>query len=70
MEKSKQAKELVDLLLKRCKEHGGPITTVKELNLFFKPTHKEDKKTFLRQKVQFQKILTRKIQSKDHNYTS
>ena len=45
-EKSKQATKLIDLLLKKCKEHGGPITTLKELNLFLKSTHKKDKKKF------------------------
>ena len=29
MVKSKRANKLVDWLLKKCKEHGGPITTVK-----------------------------------------
>ena len=60
MEKCKRANELVDWLLKKCKEHGGPNTTLKELNLFMKSTHKEDKKKFLRQEVQFQKITHKK----------
>ena len=33
MEKSKQANELVDVLLKKWKEHGGLFITLKELNL-------------------------------------
>ena len=60
MEKSKRANKLVDWLLKKCKEHGGPITTLKEFNLFLKSTHKEDKRQFLRQEVQFQKIPHKK----------
>ena len=44
MEKSKLANKLVDWLLKKCREHDVPITTLKELNLFLKSTHKEDKK--------------------------
>ena len=60
MEKSKQANEFLDWLLKQCKEHGGPIITLKELNLFLKSTYKEDKKKFLRQDVQFQKITHKK----------
>ena len=60
MEKSNWANELVDWLLKKCKEHSGPVTILKELNLFLKSTHKEDKKTFLRQEVQFQKITHKK----------
>ena len=51
MGKSKRANELVDWLLKKYKEHGGPITTLNELNLFLKSTHKDDKKKFLRQEV-------------------
>ena len=34
MGKSKRANELVDWLLKKYKEHGGPITTLNELNCF------------------------------------
>ena len=60
MEKSKQVNEFLDWLLKQCKEHGGPIITLKELNWFLKSTYKEDKKKFLRQDVQFQKITHKK----------
>ena len=60
MEKSKRANKLVDLLLIKYKEHGGPIKTLKKLNLFLTCTHKEDKKNFLRQQVQFQKITQKK----------
>ena len=60
MGKSKRGKESIDLFFKKCKEHGGSITTLKELNLFLKSTHKEDKKKFLRQEVQFQKITPKK----------
>ena len=59
MEKSKRANKLVDLLLIKYKEHGGPIKTLKKLNLFLTCTRKEDKKKFLRQ-VQFQKITHKK----------
>ena len=34
MGKSKRANELVDWLLKKYQEHGGPITTLNELNCF------------------------------------
>ena len=60
MEKSKEANELVDWLLKKCKEHGGPITTLKEFSFLLKSTHKEDKKKFLMQEVQCQKITHKK----------
>ena len=33
MEKSKRANELVDVSLKKWKEHGGLFITLKELNL-------------------------------------
>ena len=48
------------MLLKKCKDRVGPITILKELNLFLKSTHKEDKKKFLRQEIQFPKITHKK----------
>ena len=57
MEKCKWSNELINWLLKKCKDYGGPTTTLKELNLFLKFTHKEDKEKFQRQEVMLQKKI-------------
>ena len=57
MEKCKWSNELINWLLKKCEDYGGPTTDLKELNLFLKFTHKEDKKKFQRQEVMFQKKI-------------
>lgn len=56
MAKAKRANEQVDILLKKCKDHNGPITSIKELNVFLKSVKTKDMKKFLRQEIQFQKI--------------
>ena len=32
MLKKRQANDFIDVILKKCKEHGGPVTSISELN--------------------------------------
>ncbi|CAL4100113.1 unnamed protein product [Meganyctiphanes norvegica] len=53
--KSQRANEFVDVVLKKCKEHGGPIMNVVELNEIISNYDAKNVKKFQRQEIQFQK---------------
>ena len=55
--KCQKASEFVDIILKRCKEHGGPVTDAKELYQMLSKFSDRDTKKFLRQEIQFQKAI-------------
>ena len=56
--KKRRRSDYVDEILKKCKEHNGPITNICELNVLMKNTPKENVlKKFLRQEVLFLKYL-------------
>ena len=43
--------------MRKCKEHGGPIITIKDLNDLLSVTEEKDIKTYLRQEISFQKLM-------------
>ena len=52
--KKRRRSDYADKILKKCKEHNGPITNICELNVLMKNTPKENElKKFLRQEVLF-----------------
>ena len=59
-QKGNEANAYADTILKRCKDHNGPITSLKELAQFVKETPANDLRKFIRQEVIFQRILHEK----------
>ena len=49
--------DLIDVLPKKYKEHGGPVTDTTDLNKLMKQSPKKDLKRFLRQEISLQKLL-------------
>ena len=49
--------DLIDILLKKCKEHGGPVTDMTDLNKCMKESPKKYLKRFLQQEISLQKLL-------------
>jgi len=43
-----KASEFVDVILKKCKEHGGPVTDLKELHQMTSKFNEHETKKFLR----------------------
>ena len=50
-----KASEFVAVILKKCKEHGGPVTDIREMNQITSNEH--EAKKFLRQEIKFQKAI-------------
>ena len=50
-----RAADFVDQLLKKCKQHKGPLTSVSELKVLI-DANSPDLKTFLRQEMQYQRV--------------
>ena len=48
---------VMTFILRKCKEHGGPIITSKDLNDLLSVTEENDIKTSLRQEISFQKLM-------------
>jgi len=55
--KGQRASEFVDVILKKCKEYGGPVTNIKELNQMISKFDNRGTKKLLRQEIQFQKAM-------------
>jgi len=55
--KSQRASEFVDVILKKCKDHGGPVTDIKKLNQMTSKFNERETKKFLRLEIQFQKAM-------------
>ena len=57
LKKKVRSKDLIDQVLMKCKDHGGPLTSVTELKAIV--TKKSpDLKSFLRQELQYQRLNT------------
>ena len=67
MRNKQRAKAYGDLILKRCKQHNGPITNLKELQTFVKKTPKEDLRKNLRNEIIFQRVM-HPIDAKERNH--
>ena len=50
-----RAADFVDQLLKKCKQHKGPLTSASELKVLI-DAKSPDLKTFLRQEIQYQRV--------------
>ena len=50
-----RAADLIDQLLKKCRQHRGPLTSVSELRLLV-DTKSPDLKTFLREEIYYQRV--------------
>lgn len=57
MKKKELSNAYEDVTLKRCKQHGGLISTLKELENFVKKTPKEDLKRQLRNEIILQRLM-------------
>ena len=57
MKKKEHANAYGDLILKRCKQHNGHITNVKELQVFVKKTPKDNLNKHLRNEIIFQRVM-------------
>ena len=55
LQKKVRANDFVDQLLVKCKEHGGPVTSVNEVKALVSKKSPE-LKTFLRQEIQYQRV--------------
>ena len=58
--KKQRANDFVDVILKKCKEHSGRITSISELNQLCSKYNDTDIKKFLRQEIQYQKATHRR----------
>jgi len=52
-----KVRDIADVILKKCKEHGGPVTDIRELNRMTSKFNEHETKKFLRQEIQFQKAM-------------
>ena len=52
-----KASEFVAVILKKCKEHGGPVTDIREMNQITSKFNERETKKFLRQEIKFQKAI-------------
>ena len=50
-------KKYREILLKRCKNHGGPVVTMEELKQLVKETEEEKLRSCLRQEIAFKKVM-------------
>ena len=60
MLKKQRANDFIDVILKKCKEHGGPVTSISELNQLCLKYNDNDIKKYLRQEIQYQKAAHRR----------
>ena len=69
MEKGRREGELYGIVLRKCKLHDGPLTSVNELQTFLK-TQKEnkEKKKLLRLEIQYQRSHQRDCQDRPDLY--
>ena len=52
LQKAPKASEFVDVILKKCKEHGGPVTETKKLNQMTSKFNECETRHFHRQENQ------------------
>lgn len=57
MKKEERSAAYGDVILKMCKQHSGPIVTLKELQKFVKKTPKEDLKQHLQKEIILQRLM-------------
>lgn len=60
MLKKQRANDFIDVILKKCKEHGGPVTSISELNQLCLKYNDNDIKKYLRQEIQYQNAAHRR----------
>lgn len=53
---------------KKCKDHGGPVTDLKELNQLVKNASENKLKKLLQQEIASQKWCIQMMPKKGHNY--
>ena len=58
-EKRKRSTEVVNILLRKCKEHNGPFTSVEELQAFVSSSNPKEIKKLLRVEMQLKKITNK-----------
>ena len=57
IKKKQRDKEYIDILLRKCKDHGGPITEIAELKHIVKKNTEPELKKILRKEVALQKMI-------------
>lgn len=56
IQKKKRSNDFVDILFKKCKEHGGPVTSGQEVKDLVANYDSKELKQFLRQEIQYQRV--------------
>ena len=67
LKKKSRSVEYQDVILQKCKQHGGLIVTTKDLNDLLNSTNEKDIKTYLCQEISFQKLM-HPIDAKDRSH--